>query len=108
MFQEKAKRWGAHKVVKQAMEKKQFLSIPDLFRLRLYNNTDQDTIDIFYAESASIVYYLIMELGEYRFVQFCRNLKEGKVFDQALSSAYGRFDNLDDLNQAWVKYLENQ
>ncbi len=108
MFQEKAKRWGTNKAVKKAIEEKQFIPLPELSRLRLSNDTDPAVIDLFYAESASVVYYLIMELGEYRFVQFCRDLKEGKVFAQALGSAYGRFENLDELNQAWVKYLANQ
>ena len=108
MFQEKAKRWGANKVVKMAIDNKTFIPLNELSTLRLAGNTDQAFVDIFYAEAASVIYYLITEFGEYRFVQFCNNLKEGKVFNQALESAYMRFDDVDQLNRAWVKYLGSQ
>ncbi len=107
MFQEKAKRWGTNKIVKTAIAEKRFIPLEDLSNLRLNNNTDGAVIDLFYAEAASVIYYLITELGEYRFVQFCNNLKQGKAFNQALQSAYVRFDDIGDLNRAWVKYLES-
>ena len=47
-------------------------------------------------------------LGEYRFVNFCRKLKDGAPFIEAMRQAYGRFDTLEDLNRAWVDYLKEQ
>ena len=106
MYQEKAKRWGANKAVISAMEKNVFLSLDDLARLKLTPETERSTVDLFYAEAASIVYYMMTELGQYRFVHFCRQLKEGKNFEQALYDVYTRFKNVDDLNRAWTNYLK--
>ncbi len=62
-------------------------------------------MNLFYAESASVVYYLISEMGSYRFVRFCRELKD-TPFENALSSVYSRFNNLERLNDSWIKYLK--
>jgi hypothetical protein len=106
MYQEKAKRFGAHQVVKKAVENGEFIALNDLTNMRLYNSSPADQLELFYAESASIVYYIISELGEYNFVRFCRALKEGKPFEEALENTYPRFRNLEDLNRAWLNYLE--
>ena len=105
MYQEKARRWGVNKVVAKAITDGKFIPLKEMSRMALSNATDQDTVELFYAEAASVVYYMITELGEYRFVNFCRELKEGARFEDAIHRAYVRFDNLDDLNAAWVKYL---
>jgi len=106
MYQEKAKRWGANQAVKEAMESGNFIPLEDLTHLRLYRNTDQRVVLLFYAESASIVFYLIQELGQYRFMRFCRKLKEGGPFEWALDSVYVRFKNIEELNKSWVKYIK--
>lgn len=106
MYQEKAKRFGANAAVKEAVENGEFIPLKQLTDMRLYNNSPAEELGLFYAESASIVYYMISELGEFNFVRFCRALREGKGFTDALQNVYVRFRNLDDLNRAWLNYLE--
>ncbi|MFH1360069.1 MAG: peptidase MA family metallohydrolase [Candidatus Omnitrophota bacterium] len=109
MYQEKAKRWGANRLVKEAMDSEEFISIPELSEVkRLDSATPKGYVELFYAEAASIVYYLITEFGQYHFVQFCKYLKEGNRFDYALSKTYGRFETLEDLDKAWKDYLKRQ
>ena len=103
MYQEKAKRWGANQQVKDAIKDKRF---QNLFDLRLTRTSSQDDVNLFYAESASAVYYLISEFGSFKFLNFCRNLKKGLSFDRALKKSYYRFENVNDLNKAWVSYLK--
>ena len=105
MYQEKAKRWGANKSVQEAMKNKKFIPLPELTSGLLRGNPSQEAVQLFYDESASIVYFMITELGEYRFVNFCRELREGKKFEDALREAYVRFQDMDDLNKVWEKYL---
>ncbi len=107
MYQEKAKRVGAHDTVAKALKNGQFIPLTQLTNMRLYSDTPTEQVQLFYAESASVVYYLINELGEYRFVRLCRELKSGGNFMEALASSYGRFASLDDLNRAWVNYLKS-
>ena len=108
MCQEKAKRWGAHDMVRKAIEDGTFKPLSELSLTRLRRRTSKDLIDLFYAESASIVSFMINELGEQRFVRLCRKLKDGGPFSWAIDSVYSRFKNVDDLNDAWVKYLKNE
>lgn len=106
MYQEKAKRFGVNSIVKTALENGEFIALKDLTDMRLYSDSPTETLELFYAESASIVYYMVSELGEFNFVRFCRALKDGKSFTDALRTVYVRFRNLDDLNRAWLNYLE--
>jgi len=107
-FQEQAKRWGAHREVKEAIANGTFIPLPELSHVKLTQGVSQQMVSLFYAESASIVYYLITEQGQHRFVEFCRKLKSLNSFERALTSAYSRFDSLEDLNRSWKSYLEMQ
>jgi hypothetical protein len=106
MYQEKAKRWGSHAAVRGAIKDGTFKSLGELSITQLRYNTSKDLVNLFYAESASAVNFLITEYGQRRFVLFCRKLKEGGPFDWALDSVYVRFKTTDDFNDAWVKYLK--
>ena len=107
-YQEKAKRWGAHNTVREAMEQGVFQSLSELSMMRLKYKTDKAVINLFYAESASIVSFMITELGEQRFVRLCRKLKDNKPFDATIVEIYSRIKSIDDLNNEWVKYLKNE
>ena len=106
VYQEKAKRLGAKKTVKEAIENGQFIPLSKLSHMRLYINSKQELVQLFYAESASLVYFMITELGEAPFFMFCHELKNNTPFDKALEKVYSRFKNLDELNQAWVDYVQ--
>jgi len=106
MHQEKAGRWGAHRTVKQALKRGAFLPLSDLTRTSLFRNASRDMIELFYAESASVVNFLMSEFGRHRFIRFCRRLKKGETFERALRATYIRFKSIDDLNKSWVNYLE--
>lgn len=105
MYQEKAQRWGSNETVRKSIEDGRFIPLTELNRSFLSSTTEQEDVELFYTESASIVYYLISELGQHRFVNLCRKLGDGKSFEVALKSVYVRFNNLEDLNKAWMDYL---
>ena len=106
MYQEKAKRFGSEEIVRKAIEDGTFVSIKGLLIYPLNNKTSREKVELYYAEAASIVYFMIKEHGQYKFVRFCRKLKEGGTFEFALRSVYVRFRSYDDLNAAWVNYLK--
>jgi len=108
MYQEKARRWGAHDTVRQAIENGTFKPLNELSITSLRYRPSKGLINLFYAESASVVNFLINEYGKQRFVRLCRKLKDGGPFSWALDSIYVRFKNVDDLNKAWVKYLNDE
>jgi len=82
--------------------------LKDLNRSLLDPKVTDEVVDLFYAESASVIYFLIKEFGENRFETFCRKLKYGSPFFEAMKGAYGRFGTVEELNQAWVDYLKKK
>lgn len=108
MSQEKARRWGAHDTVRQALKDGTFKSLNELSLIRLNVRSSQESVQLFYAESASAVNFLINEYGKERFVRLCRKLQEGGPFEWAVDSVYARLKNIDDLNEAWVRFLKNE
>ena len=108
MYQEKAKRWGANKSVQEAIKKKTFIPLEELTYMSLTQNTPQDMVELFYAESASIVYFMISEMGDNSFARFCKKLQQESTFDNALSASYMRIHTLVELNKAWMNYLKEE
>ena len=106
IYQEKAKRLGSNKAVKGTIENGQFIPLTRLTGVRLYKDSKNQVVDLFYSESASAVYYLITELGEQEFYMLCNELKNNTPFQDALHKVYLRFKTIDDLNQSWVEYLQ--
>ena len=106
IYQEKAKRLGSNETVKEAIENGQFIPLTQLTGMRLYKDSKDQVVDLFYTESASVVYYLITELGEQEFYMLCNEIKNNTPFQEALHKVYLRFKTIDDLNQAWVDYLQ--
>lgn len=106
MYQEQAKRYGAHQVVKQAIASNIFLSLPQLTKYPLTNQATLQQVELYYWEAASFMNFLIREMGEQRFLAFLRDLRRSKSFDGSLMNVYVRFKNTDDLNKAWLNYLK--
>jgi hypothetical protein len=63
----------------------------------------------FYAQSVSIVSYLIEKKGAERFTIFCRKLRDGKNVDEALGFTYpAGTGNLEGLERAWKSHLKEK
>jgi hypothetical protein len=63
-------------------------------------------INAFYLQSASLVGFMRERYGQDRFTRFCRELRDGKPLDRALSSAYAEyFRDSKDLEKAWREFL---
>lgn len=108
MYQEKAKQFGSHRKVMEAIEDGSFIPLPELDRNQLTRKSSRESVELFYAESSSIVYFLIHEHGRFKFLNFCQKLKQGNKFNHALELAYPRFSTLERLNRAWVTYLKER
>ena len=92
--------------IQEAMKKNKFMGIPALTGFNLRLASDKELVNLYYAESASIVNFLLKEFGKDRFVLFCQYLRDAQSLQKALASAYS-FSGIDELNEAWLKYLKN-
>jgi len=64
--------------------------------------------DIFYAEAASVIEFLVASYGRDKFTRFCqelRDLREDRDWFAAFQETYN-FEDLDDMNKKWVEFLK--
>jgi len=71
---------------------------------------DRDKISLFYAQSASLVDFLLNQYGGVKFLAFSTKLiRGGKTIDEALSSTYyPHIRNVSQLNDAWLNFQKQQ
>ena len=79
-----------------------FIPLEKLSRIR------GDTLmmpNTFYAESVSIVEFLLKRYGKNKFVDFCRSLRDNKGDWRAVLTGSYKFKDLSEMNDEWMKYL---
>jgi hypothetical protein len=77
-----------------------FMSLNQLNSFDLMHTKDKQSVEVFYLESHSLLYYLIKEFGKDKFVLFCQYLRDYKDLTRALRSAYS-FDSQSEFETAW-------
>ena len=126
---EKNKRAYIKKLIKKAYDEDRLLSLEDIMKLDIRNIRAQDEVyvrsttsktgeprvlflsgdslvNLYYLESVSLVGFLIETFGSDSFSHFCRQLRDGKRINEALSSTYPNYiRSLEDLERRWRKYL---
>lgn len=107
-YLEQAKRFGSEKIVLKALENNTFIPVTELSKIDSDTLRSRPDIELFYAEAVHIVSYLIEKFGAQAFNDFCRKIKDGKSFDDALSYAYFDIRNSSDLAEFWEKYLRDK
>ena len=90
----------------QKIEKGEFMPLEELF----LNPDNRDMVSLFYKESQSIVAYLINYRPGYdrKFSKMLIKIKEGKDLEEALASSYHKYENLKELNEEWVEFIEKE
>lgn len=103
--EESGKKEQAKKRVKELIRKGDFIPIHNLMRMDVRVQGDKATVKNFYAQAISLVGFLIEKYGGAKFTLFCRQLRDGKDLDGALSAAYtNSIPNVGVLQEKWVEY----
>jgi hypothetical protein len=101
MFEEEGGRIGADEDVHSAIEHGRFIPLKELSEITLTNDSKKRFVELFYAEAASVVNFLITSGDTYRFQRLCSYLKDGMRFEWALKKAYMKYQTISDLDRAW-------
>lgn len=104
-YQERIRRQSAHMLIVEAVQNNKLLNLEKLFSFNPQVIQDRELVNLFYAESLSIVDYLIKEFGTDNFVLFCQGLRDKQDLTKALNYAYP-FRDIQDLDKAWQRYLD--
>ncbi len=83
------------------IDEKSFIPLDGLSGIRGYGDVSPLS---FYSESASIMEFLLKKFGRRKFVIFCRKLRDGTEWREALLKTY-KFESMEELERAWVKSI---
>lgn len=102
-MQEKDKRSMVRPIIRSLISRKQTVPFALFLNWDIRKEKDARKAQIFYAQSLSVVDYLVTKYGSDAFGRLCRALRDNKDFASALSFAYsGVFANFDDLEKKWM------
>lgn len=68
--------------------------------------TGTDRVRAFYLESFSVLYFLIERYSAFKFHLLCRDMREGKDFDEAFFDNYRSIKDIDDLENKWKEFYK--
>ena len=105
-WEEPKKRAIARPIAFYLITKQVVIPLVDLTVMNNLTGKDEATVHAFYMQSVSLVDFLIKGYGAQVFTDFCRQLREGKKLNEALSFSYsGSIRDIDELQTKWVKSI---
>lgn len=105
-WEEPAKREIVKQAMQEVLKKGEALPLKTLTETDVRNWTDSGKVTAFYIQAMSIVDFLVTRFGAGDFIAFCRQLRDGKSFQEALMFSYPTaIRDLSDLEGKWKSYL---
>ncbi len=104
---ERGKKEKAEGYMRSYVRRGQYLPFREMFRYNIKEQKDPIKVAVFYAQSVSIVHFLIKKYGSQKFGQICKNLQDGYNFEAALKRTYSQtFDSIEALEKKWLSYMQ--
>lgn len=86
-----------------------FIPMDSFNLMTITGEKEEIKVSLFYAQSLSVVLFLIQKYGSDAFHRFCHELRDGKSFENALDRAYpSAIRSMADLQDHWVKSFQQQ
>ncbi|MFH0753704.1 MAG: hypothetical protein V2A70_03985 [Candidatus Omnitrophota bacterium] len=84
-----------------------YIPIESFNVMNITGEKEPTKVSLFYAQSLSVVLFLIQKYGRDAFHRFCHELRDGKSFENALNRAYPSvIRSLGDLQDRWVRSFQ--
>ncbi len=94
-------------VLKKSVRGAMFIPLNNLQKINELTTQPTDGVVLFYAQSESIISFMIQKFGKTRFAEFIRQLRSGKTVPESLRLAYaGTIDTLDKLEIKWLESVQ--
>ncbi len=108
-WMEPRKRKAVKAAVGELLEKSKLLPVGKMLSMDIRQVQDADQVRTFYIQAMSLVEFLITEYGSENFISFCRQLRDGKSFEEALQFSYPTsIRTIGDLETEWRSYIANR
>lgn len=106
-YQEAGRRSFALDIVQDAVETGRFIDLATLSALNPQLIRDPQAVTIFYAESVTVIQYLMKKYGREKFVYFCQLLRDDRDITRALRMSYG-IESMQKLSEGWESYVKSE
>ncbi|MCD6459237.1 hypothetical protein J7L67_01045 [bacterium] len=106
-YQERKGIGQTEKILRHAVRNNAYMPLEEFNQVySLGDEHETGIVRIFYAQSESIVRFMIKKYGSQKFGQFVKQLKAGKTVEDALKFSYPQsIDSLDNLEKKWLEYM---
>ena len=102
-LQEPAKKEQADRIMHTMIKRGGYIPFDVLAAWDIRKETDTGKVEVFYAQSLSVVQFLLEKYGSDAFARLCRYLRDGKDFNGALTAAYAStMSSMEDLKNKWL------
>lgn len=106
-LQERGKSAAAQRIMQELVGDARHVPFSIFSGLDIRQENDPVKARVFYAQSLSVVDFLVKRFGAESLATLCRNLRDGKDFEKSLSDATrGNIKNYADLEFKWSNYLK--
>lgn len=102
-WQEPKKRAEAQLYARYLVQTTKNIPLAILTGMDVRGTTDEEVVHRFYMQSVSLVDFLVKTYGPRSFTDFCRQLRDGKLLEEALRYAYS-IQSVSELEDKWKKY----
>ncbi len=107
-WMEPRKREVVKAAVGELLGQGKLFSVAALLKMDVRQVQDADLARTFYIQAMSLVEFLITEYSADQFISFCRQLRDGKSFEEALRFSYPTsIRTVSDLEAEWRSYIKN-
>jgi hypothetical protein len=105
-LEEEGKRQLVQEAIRPVVVTGKYIHFKVFNDLKTSELSEDSQLALFYAQSLSVVVFLIEKYGQDAFYRLSKELRNGLSFERALVKIYGGvFSSLSDLESRWVKYV---
>jgi len=106
---EKGKREQAQEIMRSRTAEGKYVPMNLLFLQDVRLESDPEKASLFYAQSVSVIDFMLRKFGSRDFSRLCREMKAGKGFEDAFHVAFvSKIKSIDELEKKWLSYLKNE
>lgn len=103
MAQEKKRLHQLDQIVQKAIVEQKWIPLQKLAQVRSMTSSTSQEATLFYAEAQSLVRFLLTSRDPARFLQLCRDLRDGASFEKSLQRNYPmEFSSVQKLETKWL------
>ena len=105
---EEGKAKKAELVMRMMIRLDRYYPLRSLARIDIRKEKNEEYVELFYAESVSVVDFLIKKFGSDAFGRLCRKMSDGLSFEAAMKFVYqGMLSSYSELEKKWIQYLNH-